>query len=874
LLSAVSAACARIAPTWPLDQFIAVNPYWGFVDRPITEVAARLATLSGTSMLMPRAFYREQWQSGALTREHLQRAIDAAGTDWTVEQLVAGLETPSRSEQSRLARSPSTQGLPDLRLPRITDLADQQRDLTHAMAWRDFVTHHISQCCAAYFDQGQSAWAPDRQDGLYRAWLQQSAHDRSPRLLMRFKAFGERLPALPGEPLALIEAAVHALGVPEAVCEDYFTSLLLDINGWASWCAYRRWQARLSGGDDDHLIQLLAIRLAWEWLLIDAPRDPVAGPADGEPLARRLVRAWNDREAAVTQARQAESDHWLLQAAMEQAYQATLVEGLLAAPDPAVRAAAGVAAAGVATAAAAASVAHAPEVQAVFCIDVRSEVFRRALEASSAQVQTLGFAGFFGLPVAYAPLGTRMSRPQLPGLLAPTMMVTDQCVPALGDHSSNDANTASAADAASLPTRRQRALQWRQRWQDFRSTAGSAFSFVESLGLLYGAKLLQRSLDGQAVPQPVEQLGVSSGTGCTLRPRLQAAAGVSAAEQASAACDLAGAILGLMGLRSGLARVVLLAGHGSQTSNNPHAAGLDCGACGGQTGEVNARALAALLNDPAVRQGLAARGKPIPEHTWFLAGLHNTTTDELPLFDLDLLPASHAADVAQLQAWLAEAGARTRAERAPALGLTTSAEAGGTPLSVADLLQAVHTRACDWAEVRPEWGLAGNAAFVVAPRTRTRHLDLAGRSFLHDYDYRSDDGWGTLELIMTAPMVVTHWINMQYYASTVDNRRYGSGNKVLHNVVGGRLGVFEGNGGDLRIGLPWQSLHDGETLHHLPLRLSVFIEAPQAAVDGMLAKHAAIRQLLDNAWLFLFLIDPAGGGILRYRRGQWIGASR
>jgi uncharacterized protein len=36
---------------------------------------------------------------------------------------------------------------------------------------------------------------------------------------------------------------------------------------------------------------------------------------------------------------------------------------------------------------------------------------------------------------------------------------------------------------------------------------------------------------------------------------------------------------------------------------------------------------------------------------------------------------------------------------------------------------------------------------------------------------------------MTAPMIVTNWITMQDYASTVDNHRYGSGNKVLHNVV-------------------------------------------------------------------------------------------
>ena len=111
---------------------------------------------------------------------------------------------------------------------------------------------------------------------------------------------------------------------------------------------------------------------------------------------------------------------------------------------------------------------------------------------------------------------------------------------------------------------------------------------------------------------------------------------------------------------------------------------------------------------------------------------------------------------------------------------------------------------------------------------------------------------------------------MQYYASTVDNRRYGSGNKVLHNVVGGRLGVFEGNGGDLRIGLPWQSLHDGETLRHTPLRLSVFIEAPQANIDVIIARHEQVRQLLDHQWLYLFQMQEDQPDIFQYRSGQWV----
>jgi len=59
-------------------------------------------------------------------------------------------------------------------------------------------------------------------------------------------------------------------------------------------------------------------------------------------------------------------------------------------------------------------------------------------------------------------------------------------------------------------------------------------------------------------------------------------------------------------------------------------------------------------------------------------------------------------------------------------------------------------------------------------------------------------------------MIVTHWINFQYYASVTDNNVYGCGDKTLHNVVAGHLGVFEGNGGDLRVGLPMQSLHNGQ----------------------------------------------------------------
>ena len=52
--------------------------------------------------------------------------------------------------------------------------------------------------------------------------------------------------------------------------------------------------------------------------------------------------------------------------------------------------------------------------QAAFCIDVRSEVFRRAFEAQDAAIDTIGFAGFFGLPLAHRPHGTDQTQIHLP----------------------------------------------------------------------------------------------------------------------------------------------------------------------------------------------------------------------------------------------------------------------------------------------------------------------------------------------------------------------------------------------------------------------------------------------------------------------------
>jgi uncharacterized protein YbcC (UPF0753/DUF2309 family) len=796
--AAVSAACERIAPTWPLDRFIAVNPFWPRTHLPVGDVASELASLSGARLLMPRSWYREAWGSGVFSDQEVRAALDELGVNANVAEV-----------DKHLRREPSATTI----FPRVMDLVDARATSTHPMRWRDFVVHHTSQFCASYFDEGQASLRPAKGAGLFPTWRELAGADHGPSALMGLSIFRSQARRLPSTPEETIRAGLRVLGVDPDNLESYLSALLLDLNGWASWCSYQRWQARLAGADDSSLVHLLAIRVAWEWILYDANK-----PAMGGAWQLALGRA----TGAASPIRGSQALDWVAQRAVELAWETELARGLgrgLATPRPV-----------------------APSVQAVFCIDVRSEVFRRAFEAQSSAVETLGFAGFFGLPIAYQPFANSAARPQLPGLLAPRLRVVE------GGASPDQVEHGRTV------------LQRKSDWKDFIVHAPSTFAFVEAAGVACALDLLAATF--RLRPEhAVDAAGIPADVRGRLKPSLATTVSGDPIRTEDRVALAEGMLKG-MSLTRGFARLVLLTGHGSSSVNNPHAAGLDCGACGGQSGKVNARVAAMLLNHPEVRSGLATRGIVVPTTTWFLPALHDTTTDEVALFDLEDAPASHAADIAEVGRWIADAGAKARQERAPSLGV----KAG----SAAELKAAFQARARDWGLVRPEWGLANNASFVVAPREHSRHLNLGGRVFMHAYRPDEDADGSVLEQIMTAPMVVAHWINFQYYASTVDNLRYGSGNKVLHNVVGGHLGVFEGNGGDLRIGLPMQSLHDGQRWRHTPLRLSVYIEAPRARIEAVIRKHAKVRDLVEKGWVHLYQMDVDERTVYRYRAGTWI----
>jgi uncharacterized protein len=774
--TATETAIRRIAPVWPLDRFVAVNPFLGLCDRPLHEAAALLGRTASARLTRSRTAHAAALAAGRITDADLAAGLAEAG---------AGAGLPADPAALRAAASREAPA------PRPLPLFSCVGAEVTGQDWPALAVERIGRFAADWFDAGQAAWAAGG-SSLYRGWREEAALDRTPEIL-GLGGFRAAVAALPAGTEEAIAAATAVLGLPNATLAEIYHRALMTIGGWAGHARFRLWEAELEGrGHDASLRDLLAIRLGWEAALLGAIYDrPGVGAAWAEARRALAVPAEPSADDRIDVA---------LQAAAEHAWRRDLFGRLASrASAPAKRAR--------------------PAAQAVFCIDVRSEVFRRALERVAPEVETMGFAGFFGFAIEFQPSGAAAGRKQCPVLLSPSHVVRE--------------------DAAPDPIDVRRAAIGRA-WARFRGSAVGAFPFVETAGLGYLWRLVADGL-GAERPAPAEA-----------RPAIARLTGTPPVERVALA---EGALRG-MSLTKDFARIVLLVGHGSTSRNNPHASGLDCGACGGHTGEANARVAALVLNDGEVRAELAARGIRIPDETRFVAALHDTTTDAVTLLDCQPDRATHAGDLASLGAWLEAAGGRARAERAGALDLPA-----GIPLH-----GAVAERSRDWSQVRPEWGLAGCAAFIAAPRERTLGVDLGGRAFLHSYDWRGDDGFRTLELILTAPVIVASWIALQYYGSAVDNRVFGAGNKVLHNVVGG-IGVLEGNGGDLRPGLPWQSLHDGTRLMHEPLRPTVIVEAPTAAMSEVIARHPDLRALLDNGWITLFAMDADGAIVSRYGAG-------
>ncbi len=972
-----------IAQYWPMRTFVYRNPLHGLEDLHFEEAAQRAHQVLGGKSYLPNEVFRDYVRSGRILPHQIDAALKARAPhnqitlgheklrqfDVLRAHLLHGISAPPEdvldARIDRRADRTVIHALADrvARAPAPADMtarADEERsalgrratlaawcDRTLGTSITEQINREMIKWCEAFLDEEHAAWSmPGREKGFYPAWKFLAAREWSPCGIAQNRRKIARLPAHPED--ALLEH-LEALAIPSEAWPDYLALHLAAMPGWAGFIKWRadqpdyEWQ-QVYPMD---LVQYLAARLWYERELvqqacrkalgIDGNVEAIRGAATSEdvptvdrtgPRSRaaswRLLALANALEIAPSTLMDTapETLHTLLEwldgfpeshhgpvwlKAFETGYQEQLLEKLR--PH-------------VSHSPAATTVR--PQSQAVFCIDVRSESFRRHLEAVG-DYDTFGFAGFFIVFIRYRAMGSHHDTDQFPVIMKAKNSVREVPRP-------YQSRLLSRHQAGTKLLHAGHALL-----HDLKENVVTPYVMVESLGWFYSLPLIgktvfaawyhkvaarlrrifvppvatsltvdklsreevtemlaaeQRGIIRRALQERFEdrELNLSLDRLEFLRQRALGETGGGqhtpkgslSSDEEAAFIDVLRAqyrinhggafsrmeritrmgftpneqaftvetALRMMGLTGNFARLVLLCGHGSTSDNNPFEAALDCGACGGNTGKSNARVLAVMANKPQVREALATNGLVIPQDTYFIAGQHDTTTDTVELFDLEDIPHTHLNDLLRLSRDLEEAGRRNGRERCGRFPEITSAPSRGKAA------RETRRRSGDWSQVRPEWGLSGNAAFIIGRRALTLGVDLGGRAFLHSYDYREDTTGRLLEIVMTGPQVVGQWINMEYYFSTVDTEVYGSGSKIYHNVVG-RLGVMSGPQSDLRTGLAWQSVMDGPRPYHEPMRLFALIEAPKDWISQIIQRHSVLRRLYDNEWVRLTALDPA-----------------
>jgi len=489
-----------------------------------------------------------------------------------------------------------------------------------------------------------------------------------------------------------------------------------------------------------------------------------------------------------------------------------------------------------------------PEFQAVFCIDDREESLRRHLEECAPAVETFGFAGFFGVPMAYQGMEDLHPRPLCPVTIVPRHVVREF---PLQDTSTRDYERANRATG--------------QRKHFLTRASHSLFSggiVTSTIGVASLVPIIGRCMFPRAFEKWTHRLAAHRPARPPTRLQLEYCAESSTAKMQAGfhvaeMVEIVANTLETMSIGS-LCPIVLIVGHGSSSLNNPHEAAHDCGATGGGRGGPNARAFAAMANHPEVRAGLSAMGQAIPEGTWFVGAYHNTADGAVLYFDEDLVPSALTEPFGEVKRKMAEASVLDAHERCRRF------ESGPRGYSLGPAVAHTESRSIDLAQPRPEYGHATNAVCIVGRRARTRGLFLDRRAFLVSYDPDQDDDEGSvLTRLLLSVGPVGAGINLEYYFSFVDPVGYGCGTKLPHNISG-LFGVMDGHASDLRTGLPWQMVEI-----HEPVRLLTIVEAKRSLLEKVLEETPALDRLIRNGWIQFIAWDPDSDALHVFDQGAF-----
>jgi uncharacterized protein YbcC (UPF0753/DUF2309 family) len=736
----------------------------------------------------------------------------------------------------------------------------------------DSVLPELIRLCAAYLDEGLASWRmPDRELGFYRAARALSVHGSRPvsRLMRGVRAEFRRQLASDMAAPDVVQDLLTKLGVRVDQARLYVERLLLSMPGWSGMISRleRKPEDRPQGGPPVSLLELLAVRLTYEWVaLVHATRRlglaphalweaadqaaPTPGNAPGKLHAayqlfqlaalagigtRQLRSLTREAAHAIVDVIEGFDELWrrrVFQEAFEHQHRRQILDAFAAHRSEAPLADSGAR----------------PAFQLICCFDEREESFRRHVEEVCPEAATYGAPGFFGAAIRFRALYQAEHVALAPVMISPEHHVDER--PRMSDMDLHAARSRRRKRWAKLQN--QLFTGSRSLWRGMLLNA--------ALGALAALPLLLRILSPRAagrirdfadellLPSPRTELTVhrDAASDGTKQPL-----GFLMDERVTRVAT----VLENIGLVRNIAPIVVVLGHGSTTLNNPHKSAYDCGACGGRQGGPNARVFAAMANTREVRALLSMRSIAIPSDTFFVGGQHDTCNDEVVLFDTDRLSDAQRAQLDVVMKHIDRARARNAQERCRRLFSAPSAP------SPEQALRHVEARSEHLAQPRPEFGHATNAVAVVGRRGLTRGLFLDRRVFLISYDPGIDESGAILERTLAGALPVGAGINLEYYFSHVDNERYGAGSKLPHNVTG-LLGVMTGHASDLRTGLPRQMIEI-----HEALRLLIAVEAAPERLLEIANRHAEVRQLVVNRWVHLVSVHPETGAMQVFADG-------
>ncbi|MGB7324268.1 MAG: DUF2309 domain-containing protein, partial [Rubripirellula sp.] len=491
-----------------------------------------------------------------------------------------------------------------------------------------------------------------------------------------------------------------------------------------------------------------------------------------------------------------------------------------------------------------------PAYQAIFCIDDREESIRRHLEEVDPQCKTSSAAGFYAVAMYYQGADHANYRPLCPNVITPQHYVREEPL------------FSSVEDNEKRAQRRRRiGTVTHQVHASSRTMLGGwitgIFGAVATFPLV--ARILAprltaqiRELVGSLTRPPATELHIER---ITEEPGQDFdALGYSLPEMAAIVVR----ILQDIGMVENFPPITVFFGHGSSSLNNPHESAYNCGACSGGRGGPNARAFCMMANDSRVRAIVAQHGIELHDDVRFVGAYHNTCSDAVQYYDLDLLPRSHRNLFRRIEASVDEARARNAHERSRRF---ESAPLDMTPKLA---LEHVEQRSEDLSQARPEYNHATTAMVLVGRREWSQGLFLDRRSFLTSYDPTIDDEDATiLARILAAAIPVCAGIGLEYYFSTVDNEGYGCGSKLPHNISS-MLGVMTGASSDLRPGLSQQMIEI-----HEPMRMLFVIETTPQRMLSIMAQNETINRLVTGRWVQLAVFDAETSAIKVFNDGRF-----